>query len=317
MRKSADYKSHLLLTCVSLMLKKSHYLEGSILPYALAFVSATSIIGGCKDYRPEMERAIAERDSVITINATKDSSISSFIESMNEIEYNLDSITRTQVAIAKESSNGTEQSQEVKDRINFNIQVIGELLQRNTLIIESLNKKLSGNDLTIASLRKKINQLTEENALKDQEILALKDESTALKTQIDGLNRSVDSMYVETQQRDIIIKQKNDQLNTAFFVLGTYKELNSKKVMKKDGGFLGIGKDKVLESDLNPDAFTRVDITKLNSIPINSKTAKVITNHPADSYKLNTDIKGNVKSLDITNSTKFWKSSKYLVIVTG
>lgn len=286
-------------------------------PYALAIVSAASLMGACKDYRPEMERAIAERDSVIMINATKDSSISSFIDSMNEIESNLDSITRTQVAIAKESSSGTEMNQEVKDRINFNIQVIGELLQRNTSIIESLNKKLSGNDLTIASLRKKINQLTEENAMKDQEIGLLKAESSTLKTQIEGLTRSVDSMYVETQQRDIIIKQKTDQLNTAFFVIGTYKELNSKKVMKKEGGFLGLGKDKVLESDLNPDAFTKLDITKLNAIPINAKTAKVITNHPADSYKLNTDIKGNVKSLEITNTTKFWKSSKYLVIVTG
>lgn len=286
-------------------------------PYALAIVSAASLMGACKDYRPEMERAIAERDSVIMINATKDSSISSFIDSMNEIESNLDSITRTQVAIAKESSSGTEMNQEVKDRINFNIQVIGELLQRNTSIIESLNKKLSGNDLTIASLRKKINQLTEENAKKDQEIGLLKAESSTLKTQIEGLTRSVDSMYVETQQRDIIIKQKTDQLNTAYYVLGTYKELNSKKVMKKEGGFLGLGKDKVLESDLNPDAFTKLDITKLNAIPINAKTAKVITNHPVDSYKLNTDIKGNIKSLEITNTAKFWKSSKYLVIVTG
>ena len=208
-------------------------------------------------------------------------------------------------------------NQEVKDRINFNIQVIGELLQRNTSIIESLNKELSGNDLTIASLRKKINQLTEENAKKDQEIGLLKAESSTLKTQIEGLARSVDSMYVETQQRDIIIKQKTDQLNTAYYVLGTYKELNSKKVMKKEGGFLGLGKDKVLESDLNPDAFTKLDITKLNAIPINAKTAKVITNHPVDSYKLNTDIKGNIKSLEITNTAKFWKSSKYLVIVTG
>jgi len=284
---------------------------------AIVVLSGGLILPGCKDYKPEMERAIAERDSILTLSATKDSSISSFIESMNEIESNLDSITRTQVAIARESGNGTEMSQDVKDRISFNIDVISELLERNTQIIESLNRKLSGNELTIASLRRKIVELTEENTRKDNEIIALRQESTDLRSAIDGLNRTVDSMYVETQQRDIIISQKTEQLHTAYWIMGTYKELNGKKIMKKEGGFLGMGKDKVLEGDLNPESFTKIDITKLNIISINSKEAKLITNHPPDSYKLNKDIKGFVKTLEITNPNRFWKSSKYLVIVTG
>jgi len=288
-----------------------------LIPSAGMILISASIISGCKDYRPEMERAIAERDSVMLLSTVKDSSISSYLESMNEIEANLDSIARTQLTIAKETTDGTELKQDAKDRINFNIGVIGELLQRNSQIIEDLNKRLSGNDKTIASLRKKILKLTEENTLKDQEIVTLKDEAGVMRNTITGLNRSVDSLNVETQQRDIIISQKTDQLQTAYWVLGTYKDLNSKKLMKKEGGFLGIGKDRVLESDLNPDAFQKVDITKFNNIPVNAKTAKLVTNHPADSYKINTDVKGFVKSIEITNPTRFWKSSKYLVIVTG
>lgn len=289
----------------------------TLFPSAAAVIFTTSLLTSCKDYRPEMERAIAERDSVMILSATKDSSISSYIESMNEIESNLDSIARTQLTIATQTSSGTELSQDAKDRINYNIDVIGELLKRNSQIIEDLNKRLSGSDMTIASLRKKISKLTEENALKDQEIVALKDEAGVMRTTISGLSRSVDSLNVETQQRDIIISQKTEQLNTAYWVVGTYKDLNSRKVMKKQGGFLGIGKDKVLESDLNPDAFQKIDITKFSTIAVNAKTVKMVTNHPADSYKLNKDIKGDVKSIEITNPTRFWKSSKYLVIVTG
>lgn len=264
-----------------------------------------------------MERAIAERDSVMILSATKDSSISSYIESMDEIESNLDSIASTQLTIAKQTTDGTELGQDAKDRINYNIDVIGELLKRNGLIIEDLNKRLSGTDMTIASLRKKVVKLTEENALKDQEILALKDEAGTMRSTISGLTRSVDSLSVETQQRDIIISQKTEQLNTAYWVMGTFKDLNSKKVMKKEGGFLGIGKDKILESDLNPDAFQKVDITRFNNIAVNNKTIRMMTNHPADSYKINKDIKGEVKSIEITNPARFWKSSKYLVLVTG
>jgi hypothetical protein len=53
---------------------------------------------------------------------------------------------------------------------------------------------------------------------------------------------------------------------------------------------------------------------KVNTIPIDSKDAKIITSHPSDSYTLNKE-KDKVVSLQITNAEKFWSASKYLVVV--
>jgi hypothetical protein len=57
----------------------------------------------------------------------------------------------------------------------------------------------------------------------------------------------------------------------------------------------------------------KIDIRQFNQLPLNSKKAKVITNHPADSYHL-TGVK-TVESLVIDKPEEFWKSSKYLLIV--
>jgi hypothetical protein len=44
---------------------------------------------------------------------------------------------------------------------------------------------------------------------------------------------------------------------------------------------------------------------------------KIITSHPSDSYTLDKDAsdKDKVTNIVITNSEKFWSTSKYLVVV--
>jgi len=85
-------------------------------------------------------------------------------------------------------------------------------------------------------------------------------------------------------------------------------------VLTKEGGVLGLGREKVLKPDFNSKAFTSIDITKVQTIPLSSTGAQVITNHPSDSYTI--DIKGDqVSDIRILDPEKFWASSKYLVVV--
>ena len=107
--------------------------------------------------------------------------------------------------------------------------------------------------------------------------------------------------------------QKTEELNTAFYAFGTSKELVKQGVLTKEGGFIGIGKAAKLKDDFNKSYFTKVDITKVLSISILAKKAKLITSHPASSYKFVGE--GKVDKLEITDSKEFWSVSKYLVIV--
>jgi hypothetical protein len=104
-------------------------------------------------------------------------------------------------------------------------------------------------------------------------------------------------------------------MNKAFVVSGTYKDLKEKGLLTKEGGVLGLGKKESLqENSLNDNLFTRIDITKTRTIPVNSKSAKLVTEHPASSYELIKDDDNMIAYIEIKDPSTFWKISKYAVV---
>ena len=156
--------------------------------------------------------------------------------------------------------------------------------------------------------------MTEQLAEKDKEIGTLKEQLATMNIQINEMNTAITGLQSESANKTQVIEQQTTRINTAYDAVGTYKELRDNKVLNKEGGFLGLGKKKNLKTDFNQDYFTQVDISKIKSVPVNGKSAKIVTNHPTSSYKLEMDGKKMVKSLTITNSETFWRSSTYLVI---
>ena len=61
------------------------------------------------------------------------------------------------------------------------------------------------------------------------------------------------------------------------------------------------------------DYFTQIDIRTDKEIKLYSKRAELLTTHPAGSYELVKDAKGQL-TLKITNPSQFWSVSRYLVI---
>jgi hypothetical protein len=85
-------------------------------------------------------------------------------------------------------------------------------------------------------------------------------------------------------------------------------------LIERKGGILGIRKTSTMNQDVDNSKFTRIDYTQVSSIPVNAKSAKLVTPHPSDSYRLDMD-KKFMKNIVITNADKFWSASKYLVVV--
>ena len=63
----------------------------------------------------------------------------------------------------------------------------------------------------------------------------------------------------------------------------------------------------------NINYMTKIDIRNTTVIPLSSKSATIMTTHPAGTYTLLKDSKG-LYTLRISDPTKFWSVSKYLVI---
>lgn len=277
---------------------------------------ASLFMTSCENFKDQYDQATREKDSLLTIAIQKETAIDSFISSFTEIEANLDNITQRQNIISSQTKNNIEFSHDAKQRINESIQAINDLMEKNKAELETLRKKLKGSNARIAGLEKMIESLNEQITRKDAELAELNAQLLSLNKNIDSLHVFIDTMTADVRVKSQIISDQTSRLHAAYFVIGTYKELRDKNVLNKEGGFLGLGKEQKLKSDFNNEAFTRVDFTQLATIPVNTKGAKILTNHPSDSYKIEGD-KKMVKSLIITDAEKFWKVSKYLVIVTN
>ncbi len=269
---------------------------------------------GCN--RKEIARLKARNDSLMMAGSSKDANLVEFVDAFNAIQSNLDSIKQKEQIIDKTVKGGFEVKGDRKEQIQSDINYIYSLLQKNRLLVADLSSRLKKSNKHVAELEKMIENLNKQIAEKDGEIATLKDELNKMNIKVQNLNNEVTTLNTnvsnlsnENKEKQKVIEDKTAELNTAYFIIGTVKELKDKGVIKSEG-FLGTAKD--VNSNIDKSLMTKVDITKVNSIPIMKKKATVISTHPASSYKIEGD--KTAENLVILNPTEFWSLSKVLVI---
>lgn len=266
---------------------------------------------------PEVEALKIENQKLMSQSVQKDSAYNQLFESLNEIEQNLSLIRNKQKMIQESSRAGVEMKVDVREKIADNIKAINDLMARNKGMIKKLNDKMKDLDIQIEGFKKTVESLNETVAQKETEITDLKSKLQTMNFTVETLNARIDTLKSVNQAKEQKISSQIDAMNTAYYVLGNEKELRAQGVITKVGGLLGIGKTNKVSSDFNKDYFTKIDITKTLEFVIGgAKKAKLLTTHPSDSYHFE-GTKDKVDKLIITNPEKFWKASKYLVVVIG
>ena len=280
-----------------------------IIALAVGFIFAS-----CNMHKEELAKLTQQKDSLAAVSFEKDQTINDFLGSFSEIQDNLSSITLKENSIAVTSGN-PEMIKTSKEVIKSQIQDIKALMEDSKKQLSELNAKLKKSNIKLVKFEKMIASLNEQIAQKDKDITALNEQVTILTTSVATLKTSVDDLTVQNDSKTKVIDDQTTKLNTAYVAVGSSKELNTKKVVVKHGGLLGIGKTETMEPNINKEAFNTVDITKTSSIPVNAKDAKLVTAHPSDSYTL-AHVNEKVSELVITDPAKFWSESKYLVVLT-
>lgn len=259
------------------------------------------------------EGGLSAEDSLTAISGgqkvrieRQDSSIQEFIRGFNEIQDNLD-VIKEKEKIVSASSKDPETRKSKEEQIVADIQTIYDVMNKNKQRLATMRTKLKESNKKNEELEKFINRLTAEIEEKDGQIANLKSELERMNIELTNLNTT----YQEEVQSGQV---KTEKLNTGYYAFGTAKELIKNGVLTKEGGFIGLGKSQKMKEDFNKDYFTKVDITSVNVIPLGAKKAKLITTHPAGSYKIE-GADGRAEKLTITNADDFWSASKYLVVV--
>ena len=280
-----------------------------LVPFFVIIILTNFLLSNCGKGSDDNENSI--KDSVENVSGNlngklneKDAAIQELVSSFNEIQENLNTIKEKEKIISKVTSDGDVKSKE--DQIKEDIQSIYDLMAKNKDRIGSLSKKLKNSKLKIEGLEKMIENMQATLNLKDSEI-------EELKTKIEGLNVELSNLTTNYKAVENESNQKTEIINTAFYAIGTSKELKENNVITKEGGIIGLGKTTKLSSDFNKEYFTKINIEKTTSINLGAKKIKMLTTHPSSSYKLVGE--KPIEKLEITNTKEFWSASKYLVII--
>ena len=277
------------------------------LVYAIA---CTFAVASCNQYavKKAEQNAQHQRDSLEQIISQKDNEINDMMTTLSDIEEGFREITEAQnrVTIAK-SGEGTN----TRQRIQENMQFIQSAMQQNKELINKLRQQVRESTVKGGQLKKIIDNLTQQMEIKDKQLQALREELdkkdihiAQLDEQVADLNTNVSSLTKENTQKSETISTQDKALHTAWFVFGTKKELKEQKIL--DDG-------EVLRANFNKEYFTKIDIRIDKEIKLYSKSAEILTHHPANSYQLTRDANKQYV-LRILEPQTFWSTSKYLVI---
>ena len=252
---------------------------------------------------------IQQRDSLNRIIAQKDGEINDMMSTMNDVVDGFRAINEAEerVTLAR-----MEEGSSSSERIRENMRFIQQTMQQNRELINKLRNQLRQSSVNADQLRRTIENLTRQMEEKDAQVKELQAELQAKDIQINELheevttlNNNVTALKEESTQKTQTITSQDKQLNTAWFVFGTKKELREQHIY--DDG-------KVLQANFNREYFTKIDIRVDKEIRLYSRSAKLLTSHPASAYTLTQDANKQY-ILRITNPQLFWSASKYLVVL--
>jgi hypothetical protein len=250
--------------------------------------------------------------------AKQDSLENELLETLSEINSNLELIREKQGLIRI----GAPENISKKQQILENISLINSLIEENRKKSDRLTIQLRKLGKEKNALARVADQARERIRRQEEEIENLKDLLEKESFKVAELNQRVQTLESDNEaisgERSALSEgntQLDREINTAWFTYGTASQLKEKQVVEKKGGVLGIGRKEALTDIFhrNKAVFTAIDIRETSQIPLHGKRPRLLTDHPKGSYELN-ETEGEYSQLNIKEASDFWSRSRFLVI---
>jgi chromosome segregation ATPase len=272
-------------------------------------VLCVAALASCTNVKREKELT-ARNDSLTVALNEKNVALDQAMQAIADIQEGFRVINEAEgrVAIQSQGAEGITDAQRLKEDILF----IQQKMADNRKQIEDLQKKLVAGGAETANLRKVLANLQKELEVKVVRIAALQGELASKNIRIAELDSAVvmltgdvNALQEITDVQQGVIEQQITQLNTAWYVYGTAKELKEQNILKNG---------KVLSStEFNKNYFTEIDVRDDKVFPLYAKHAKLLTAHPDGSYEFTKDDE-KLLTFHIIDADAFWSVSRYMVI---
>lgn len=271
-------------------------------------------VSSCKDKKAQEANARlkAQNDSLIATISKQGGQVEDLMGTISQVQEGFRQIDAAEGRLDMHQG-AAENSQSVRQSLAADIEFIKTTMQQNKERLAGLRENLKHNNnisvAQLAKLQKLVDsldtQLAQQQKESNQKIKELQDELAAKNVHIAELDKSVSALTTDNESKSKVMAQQDKDLNKAWYVFGTKKELKEQGILEGN---------KLMKGDFNKNYFMQVDIRSQKEIKLYAKSAKLLTVHPAGSYELVRDEKKDY-TLRIISPTEFWSVSKFLVIL--
>jgi uncharacterized protein (DUF3084 family) len=231
-------------------------------------------------------------------------------DSLNAISTGPKGVQMVSKDLTAERQMGGPNKQEALDRIA----VLKTSLTGSQERIAALEKQMKQSGVKVAGMEKLIANLKADAATKQMMIAQLSAQVDSLNTQVTGLTATVAEQRDTLQTRQVQLTQKQQELATVYYIVGTKKELEKAGVIRSTGGVLGLGDTSVPTTDPPAAAFTPLNTDEQTTIELPTAKAKVLSAQAASSYELR--LVGSRMELHITNPQEFRKIKQVIILAS-
>lgn len=255
-----------------------------------------------------------ERSTYNEMLAGRDSTLNDWLQTFTQIENDLNVLKQKENLITINNSDNVEFTSTRKEQILNDIKSISMRLDENRKKLASLSVQLKNSGREIKGLQEMIAGLEVKLQEHQTQIASLTTTVNERDIEIGELNILASDLKTAVIEKEELISSQVAEMNKAYFAAGSFRDLKELGIVSKDGGFLGLGRTESIVNNITDSLFSQIDISQLKYIPVNSRDAKLITEHPTSSYEFVRESDDKIAHIEIKDPEQFWKISRYAVV---
>ncbi len=262
--------------------------------------------------KEQLQQATSTKDSLMAVVIKQQNDLSDLVATLNQTAEKLDEING-QIAVRTDDHNLQNQRERLLQQLE-NVQLQIEEKQK---MLDTLQKKYNGLLGENKELKKSITRMQQEITGYQARIAKYETTISQQSTQISQLNSTLSStqqslkeVTATAKEQEAVIGNQDKALNKVYYIVAKKSALKDLGLVK--GGIFN--KARLTTKGFDSSSFTQVDRRDLQELPLNSKSARILSPAPESSYELEKGVDKRL-TLKILDADLFWSNSQYLVVM--
>ena len=260
----------------------------------------------------EKQRSQRELGAAGAATAEMQATLDDVQKSLEDLRVKELKAVRTSLAVAQEGKAAPGRREELKAEI----EEIRNVVKANLAKLSTLQKQKNTSDQKITTLERLIGEMRRNLEEKEATIAALEEKTLVLAKEAEELRGTVKEKEAVVKEKEVAIADRESQMSTAYVLIATRSALKKAGLVEKKGSVLGLGGNWQRTGQFDETLFKQVDTRKETEFAVGAAPdkARVLSDHPKDSYTL-AGTGPKASTLTVTDAARFWKGSKYLVVM--